>query len=294
MRCFGRTTNLKRCANSCRFVTCKTHRIQAFVFVILTVPTLALTYRSVYTDFIRPALLQKEIPELVLQVGEDPSIGEIQKYFYTSASQRKPTNSNESAIPVLKEIITLYEGNEIEKSKKLIEKHFAKKLKDYDEFLGYVVTCYFYTESYIKAAETVLIRNKTHKSWDYSLKLDLAKCIRYYTFSTTLNEGINLVDSLKFKFRDPLISYLWTSIPYEIMVQIEDGIHYISNIEYCITPELKNNLTYLIKRYPRDPFIYYGYYIFGDYLKSLSVKNNRIRDLSLFGHGYSVVKIIAD
>lgn len=187
----------------------------------------------------------------------------------------------------LKEVIDFYETNNNERAKALIEKHFDVEVKDEDQYLGYIVASYFGNCDYKKAAKIVLQRNKSRKRWDFSLKLDFSKCIYYYTNSNTNMEGLQLIDSLKRSYNEPIISYLWTCIPFETMHEIETGIY-----TYKLYEIRDKNLKYIMDKYPDDPFIYYGYYLQGDYQKALNTKDCRIKDLCLFAYAYEIIKEI--
>ena len=192
---------------------------------------------------------------------------------------------NNSSPNTLESITNHYEENNDKKAKQLIEDYFFVEIEDKDQYLGYIVTSYFGNENYKKAAETVLLRNRNKKRWDFSLKLDFANCIYNYTQSNTIIEGFQLIDSLKKVYNEPIISYLWTCIPYEMMNEIETSIY-----TYKLYEIKDKNLKYIMDNYPEDPFIYYGYYLQGDYQRAIESKDCRIKDLCLFAYSYEIIK----
>ncbi len=50
MHCFGRTSLKNRCKNPAKFLVCKTHRLQAFILLLVTMPAIYGSYRTIYKD----------------------------------------------------------------------------------------------------------------------------------------------------------------------------------------------------------------------------------------------------
>ncbi|NTW53220.1 MAG: hypothetical protein HGB15_00295 [Chlorobaculum sp.] len=258
-------------------------------------------YFGIYKDVVLPVVSKEEIPEFILIIR---AIGEsIQKEDAwekrannESIEDNTEYNSIISSIKIdsaLAEITNAFEKGDETLAKEKAEARFGEKNLDYDKYLGYVVAAYFGQRKFDKAAETVLIRNKSRTAWNYELKIDLAKCIRFYTLDHTLNEGVELVASLLKKYKDPLLSYMWTCIPLEVLEWIENGV-YCSDINNTINGNLKfkKEVKYITQKYPQDPFVYYGYFLLGDFDKALKVNDNRIENLCLYAYGFQKVKDI--
>ena len=228
MHCLGRTNSLKRCKNQTRFLVCKNHRYQLIILLIITIPSIVLTYSTLYKENIRPRIFGEKTTNIEITLNED-SDKELLYYDILTDNESSYETAflpKENIInPTLEKIIKYYENNQSKKAIPIIEKVFKKEVKTQDEYLGYIVASYSLSQQFDKAAETVLIRNKNRKRWDYSLKLDLAQCIRYYSLLNTINDGLDLVDSLNVKYKSPILSHLWTVIPFDnLMHNIEEGI----------------------------------------------------------------------
>jgi hypothetical protein len=59
MKCLGRKKDLKRCNKSTRFLVCKEHIFQLLIFLLITIPTLSLTYSQLYQSTIKPLIYKK-------------------------------------------------------------------------------------------------------------------------------------------------------------------------------------------------------------------------------------------
>jgi heat shock protein HspQ len=198
MRCLGRTNSFIRCKNLTRFLVCKKHRYQLFILIIITIPSIILTFSTLYKEYIRPKIFWEKATNIEITINED---SEREQLYYDILTDNESSSetaylSKENIInPTLEKIIHYHENNQSEKAIPIIEKVFKTEIKSRDEYLGYIVASYSLSQQFDKAAETVLIRNKNRKLWDYSLKLDLAQCIRYYSLLNTINDGLDLVDS---------------------------------------------------------------------------------------------------
>jgi len=306
MKCIWRYRYQTRCANDTKFLFCRVH-FKKLKFFFISIPSALMIYYGVYNALIKPVFAKEELPNFLITINESIKHNNIDpQYTDTEPSPAIEysideilSNNNNKDISkkqiqtALKEITDAYEMNNHDSAKKMIGVRFTPKKLNYDTYLGYIVAAYFGQRIFDKAANTVLLRNKYRKNWDYKLKLDLAKCIRYYTIDHTLNEGTDLVKALLLKYKSPLLSYVWTCVPYDILYDIEEGT-YTSKIGSEINSEQINHqqYKYIISKYPNDPFIYYAYFLQGDFKKSLELKNNRIRNLCLFANGINEVKYI--
>lgn len=295
MRCIGRTVNFKRCKNHAKVIVCPNHKKQLLVLMLITIPTVLLTYFSFFQMFIRPMVVKEKIPKFLIKIEE--SVDKNDSYINDSYRIVQPERgwtdfygSSDKVDSVLFDITNGYENGDEGKAILLIESYFNTIIKSHDKYLGYVVAAYFYSKRFELAAQTVLERNKYRTRWDYSLKLDYAKCIRYYTVSRTLNEGLDLVERHLSEYKSPIISYFWTAIPFEIMNNIEEGKHSLRT--YLGESIRIEEINYLIKKYPYDEHISYGYYLTGNYAKSIDCNDNRILDVCLYAYGYDVVNKI--
>jgi len=193
-------------------------------------------------------------------------------------------NLNEQSNNRFYEKITeLYNSKDFDLLKHQISSTFKVEIEDLseDDILGYVVAAFFGQKKYKEAAETVLIRNENRKVWDHSLKLDFSKCIRFYSLQNGFSYGCNLVDTLKLKYKENIVSKLWTSIPFEIMANIESGVHNYSgpNIDKITS----NNLKTILQDSTSHRYCDYAYYLLKDYDKALNCStNSRITDVVLY------------
>lgn len=186
-------------------------------------------------------------------------------------------------------IIELYEKGDIEYSRLLIEEVFKKKIIKQDDYNGYVVASYFGNGDYKKAAIKVLERDKLKPKWDCSLRNDLAQCIRSYSLKYGRLSGLELVEELKLKYGEKLISVFWTLIPIDILRAINLG-YYSIYTNCCEIDNDKEELLELIRLYPKDRYLDFAYFVLGDYeLAIKSNPNSKIKDLCLYGIGYTAI-----
>ncbi|MFD2824460.1 tol-pal system YbgF family protein [Lacinutrix iliipiscaria] len=217
--------------------------------------------------------------------------------FYYSENLQKSVDLDTT---IYHKIINFYEDDNIEECKELITEAFDldelplngldEVTLDEDEQVGYVVASHFALKQYDKAAQMVLKRNLNYKVWDQSLKLDLAKCIRYYSLQNGFIKGFDLVDSLLNKFpKNNIISKLWTVIPYEYLVDIELG-KYNSRMRSELDQITYNNIEFILSNNPNEPFCGYGNYILGNFDDAISCNENvRIEDIIIYSMGYSLL-----
>lgn len=188
-------------------------------------------------------------------------------------------------------IVKLYESGRKEEAYLLLPMAFnfynhEKLRNNEDEKLGLIVASYFATGEFDQAAIHVLERDKSRRSWDHSLKLDLAKCLRNYCLTHSFIEGIDFVDSLFEAYNSEIISPYWLTIPYKVVYNIEMGYHSSSDISYEIGEEETRNIQYLLKEKPFDTYCSYGYYVLGDYNSAINCnKESRILDLIYLATG---------
>ncbi len=190
------------------------------------------------------------------------------------------------------QIIKLYEAGNLEHSRLLIEEVFNFKSFHKEEYLGYTVASYFYEGEYKKAAKLVLERDKSKPKWDSSLKLDLAQCIRSYTIKNGILSGIELVRELQSDYGDKITSYFWTVLPIEYLRALEKGYYatYITSTWYYLDDSNLTEIKGLIKLFPNDKYIDYAYFATEDFKSVVEMKpDSRIKDLALFGLGYSII-----
>lgn len=193
---------------------------------------------------------------------------------------------------IYNKITKFYQEGKLEESKRLINNTFKLKkdsIND-DGYLGYIVASYFALKKYDKAAKMVLNRNKNHKIWDHSLKLDLAKCIRFYSLQNGFVSGFSLIDTLKTLYtKHNIISKLWVVTPYEHLVDIENG-KYDPNLLEKIDLISLNNIRFVLSNDSKDPYCSYANYIIGDYDKVLNCGlNNRLDDIIKYSQGYKII-----
>lgn len=191
-----------------------------------------------------------------------------------------------------RQIIKLYESGNIEHSRLLTEEVFNYKSLNQDEYLGYTVASYFAEAEYKKAAKLVLERDKSKPKWDYSLKNDLAQCIRSYTIKNGRISGIELIRELQSEYGDKIVSFFWTVLPIEYLRALEFGFYSTSTTSWVYLDDSNlDEIKELIKLFPNDKFIDYAYYAIEDYKSVLSLKqDSRIKDLALFGMAYSIIQ----
>jgi len=279
MRCFGRTVRLNRCKNECKFLVCKKHKFQPFIFLFYTIPTVILLYNGIFA-LINPKEEKEKVDIYTFHDNLSP-----QTQQQTKTLQQKKISKNSE----LQKIIDLYEKGDTIKSEKLVEEFFCRKINNYDEYLGYIVASYYETGSYKKAAIKVLERNKTRAKWDHSLKLDFSKCIRAYRLKYSLPQAFDLIDSLKTTDKSQIISYVWPSIPTDIVHIMEKGVHDAFSLDLLDEENIKE-IKYFITKYNNDYYIDYGYYVLRDYDKVINKNKSRIYDLCIYAKNYDILK----
>ncbi len=207
---------------------------------------------------------------------KDENLQEIYRWKWKHESAK---NRNRNKKKEYKEIIEVYEKYGLSKTSKMLAFTFPdNSMKSNDEKLGLIIACYYGTGDFRKAAIEVLNRDKSRKKWNYSMKLDLALCLRQFRLTHTLNEGIALVDSLKRDFNTKIISYFWLVTPIEYTHCIESSFH----CGYELDNNTYNELKYLIKTYPDDTFVDIGYYLIEKYEEALEVRpDTRMKDIYL-------------
>lgn len=191
-----------------------------------------------------------------------------------------------------RQIIRLYESGNIEQSRILTENVFGMESLNQDEYLGLTVASYFAEAEYKKAAKLVLERDKNKPIWDYSLKNDLAQCIRSYTIKNGNISGIELVRELQAEFGDKIVSFFWTVLPIEYLRSLEFGYYSTSTTSWVYVNDTNiREIKELITLFPNDKFIDYAFYAIEDYMSILSLNpNSRIKDLALYGMAYSEIQ----
>ncbi|MCK8479031.1 hypothetical protein [Psychroserpens algicola] len=289
MRCLGRTAQLSRCKNNCRFLTCKRHKTQLIVFLIISLPSILLSYYEIYKH-VRAEEVSEiiKVNELLIEQKKQDSIlqntlSEIQ--LPNSYSIKKIDSSSYSQY---QSVISAYEYENETKLREAILNAFDENSLTYSEELGYVVAAYFGMRDYRNAAKIVLERDKLLSDYNHELKLDLIYCIRNASLRHGYKESEHIADSLRNIYGNKLLSKVWAHMPLSIAILIEDGIfsNYLLSLHISDTDkiQIKDQIQ------NEDPYCSYGYFLIGDYENALKCNpNTRIKDILLYASGYKKV-----
>lgn len=191
-----------------------------------------------------------------------------------------------------KQIIKYYEAGVVSKINPLVKEVYGRPVKDGDELQGMVVATYFANRDYKKAAIAVLERDKNKPIYDYSLKNDIAQCIRSYTIKNGLKSGLELTEYLQNKYGKKLVSVFWTVLPINFIRTMSDGIYDPDNINLIPDTNFKY-ISHLIELYPNDKFIDHALYALHRFDKLIQLfPASPIKNIYLFGAGDNIIDLL--